>query len=104
MNKHPVAIWSASVSFFATILAIGAIDILNPSDRLQFVSSVFVGLVTGGAVYARERLHDAKVAQAGEIVVTEQGGKKLFSLELSGDPDELEQQAEVIFKVTKRKP
>lgn len=104
---HEIAIWSAAAAFFATVLAIGAIDILNPSDRLRFLSGVFVGLVTGGAVYARERLNDAKKLaehQAGEIIVTEVNKKKVFTLELTGNPDELEKQPEITFKVTKRKP
>jgi len=111
---HPIAIWSGVVSFFATILAIGVIDILNPSDRAQFLSSIFVGLLTAGAVYARERLHDAKVqagvpdpGYAGDIVVTDTGpgGAKQYSLELTGHPDDIvDPHKEVKFQVVKRKP
>jgi hypothetical protein len=47
-------------AFFGSLLAIGAIDILNPSDVAQFLGSVVVAVVTAGAVYAKQRLDDAK--------------------------------------------
>ena len=37
----------------------------------------------------------------GTIVVNEMGDKKMFSLELDGDPEDLENQSEVVFKVQK---
>lgn len=38
----------------------------------------------------------------GKMIVGEsEGGKKLFSLELDGDPTELEQKKSVFFKVTR---
>ena len=101
-NRHEVAWWSAVASFFATIGAIGAINILDPNDRLRFISAVFVGVVTGGAAYTRERLHEAKgedTEYGGDIVVAEDQGKKTFSLELNGPPEELEKHSEVTFKV-----
>jgi hypothetical protein len=106
LNDHQIATWSGVSSFFATILAIGAINILNPNDRLRFISALFVGLITAGAVYARERLHDARGETGrlgGNIVVTDKDGVKKFSLELLGDPNELDKQSEVLFKVDKRK-
>jgi hypothetical protein len=69
---------------------------------------VVVGLITGGAVYAKERLNAAKKesegAYAGDIVVTEADDTKTFTLELSGNPDELDKRSDVTFKVVKRKP
>jgi hypothetical protein len=108
-DEHPIALWSAVASFFASILAIGAINIFNPDDELRFVGGVFVGLITGGAVYARERLNYAKqesnAPPVGQIVVSESEGKKQYSLELGGDPDEvIDPKKEVRFKVVKRKP
>src|SRR5436190_956700 len=93
INKHQVAWWSAVASFFATIGAIGAINILDPNDRLRFVSAVFVGIVTGGATYTRERLHEVKDGSSeigGDIVVSEDQGKKTFSLELLGRLEKLQ--------------
>jgi hypothetical protein len=42
-----------------------------------------------------------KTGYTGIILVTQTEEKKIFSLELSGDPDDLEDQDEVIFKVSK---
>jgi hypothetical protein len=106
MNGHQIATWSGASSFFATILAIGAINILNPDDRIRFIGALFVGLVTAGAVYTRERLVDARnltKKYGGDIVVTEVEGKKVFSLELNDDPHALDNQSEIMFKIVKRK-
>jgi hypothetical protein len=100
--RHQVALWAGIASFFTTVLAIGAIDILNPSDRVQFLGGVFVGLITAGAVYSKQRLDDEKKGierHGGTIVVKEVGDKKVFSLELEDDPEILETKNEVTFKV-----
>jgi hypothetical protein len=39
---------------------------------------------------------------SGIILVTEDEERKMFSLELNGDPDDLEDRDEVIFKVSKQ--
>ena len=103
MRGHQVALWAGVGAFFSTVLAIGAIDILNPSDRVQFLGGVFVGLITGGAVYAKQRLDDAKQIRvhAGTLVVTEFDDKKMYSLEVDGDVENLESKKEVVFKVRK---
>lgn len=43
-------------------------------------------------------------SKTGDIVITEKDGKKVFSLELTGDPNELEKQPLITFKVVKRTP
>lgn len=105
-NGHSVAVWSGVASFFATILAIVAIDTLDPSDRVRLLSSVVVGPITAGAVYAKERLNDAtdklEGKYAGNLVIAENEDKKIFSLEIPGDPNELDAHTEVTFKVVKR--
>lgn len=103
-NGNAVALWGGVSSFFATVLALGTIDILNPDDRVQFIGGVVVGLITAGAVYAKQRLDDAKAGrvQGGKIIMTETGDKTVFSLELDGDPEDLQHQKEIIFKVEKR--
>lgn len=99
--KHPVAIWAGVSAFFGTILAIGAIDILNPDDRVQFLGGVVVGLITGGAVYAKQRLDDAKKV-TGTIEVETVDDKKTYMLEIDGDLDALDKQSEVVFRVKHR--
>jgi hypothetical protein len=60
MRGHEIALWSGVAAFFASLLAIGAIDILNPGDALQFLGSLIVAVITAGSVYAKQRLDDAK--------------------------------------------
>lgn len=106
MNGHQVALWAGIGAFFSTVLAIGAIDILDPSDRVQFFGAAFVGLITAGAVYAKQRLDDAKKGierHGGSLIVSEIGDKKVFTLELEDDPEILESKNEVTFKVVRRK-
>jgi hypothetical protein len=43
-----------------------------------------------------------KAGYAGIILVTEDEEKKIFSLELNQDPDDLEDRDEVIFRVSKQ--
>lgn len=103
MKKNQLALWAGVSSFFATLLAIGAIDIFDPGDQVQFVGGVVVGLITAGAVYSKQRLEDEKLGrtQGGIIKISELGDKKVFSLELEGDPETLEDKQEVVFKVEK---
>jgi hypothetical protein len=102
MREHQVAFWAGISAFFGTVLAIGAIDILNPSDIVQFFGGVFVGLITGGAVYSKQRLDEVKaIGNGGTIVVREIGDKKVFSLEIDEDPDDLERMDKIVFKVRK---
>jgi len=58
--NHQVALWAGIAAFFSTVLAIGAIDILDPGDRVQFLGGIVVGLITAGAVYSKQRLDDAR--------------------------------------------
>jgi hypothetical protein len=105
MKYNHLAFWSGLSAFFATILAIGAIDILNPSDQLRFLSSIVVGLITAGAVYSKQQLDDAKKKrehgqiEVGKINITNRGNKRVYSLELDGDPSTLENKQEVVFRV-----
>jgi hypothetical protein len=60
-----------------------------------------VGLITAGAMYSKQRLDDEKLGrtQKGVIKVSEEDDKRVFSLELEGDPNDLKDKQEVIFKV-----
>jgi|SRR3954466_1936461 hypothetical protein len=102
MKKNQLALWAGVSAFFATLLAVGAIDILNPSDQASLFSGVVVGLITAGAVYSKQRLVDAKEGRihGGIIQITEVGDKKLFTLELADEPVMFEDKKEVIFKVS----
>lgn len=61
--KHEIALWAGIAAFFGTVLSILTIDILDPARALQFFAALFVGLLTGGGVYAKQRLDDAKTRQ-----------------------------------------
>lgn len=100
-NGNATATWAGVSAFFATLLAVGAIDIFNPSDQIRLLSSIIVGLITAGAIYSKQRLEEAKLGRVhgGVIRVTEVGDKKVYSLELEGDPAQLEDKREVIFNV-----
>lgn len=103
MKSNRMALWAGVSSFFATLLALGAINIFNPDERVRFVGGVVVGLITGGTVYSRQRLDDVKkgLTPSGTIRITESGDKKLFSLELDRAPEDLEDNKEVVFRVKK---
>jgi len=58
--RHDVALWAGAAAFFGSMVAIGAIDVLNPSDALQFAGAVVVAAITGATVYSKERLNAAK--------------------------------------------
>lgn len=58
--RHDVAVWAGLAAFFGSLLTIGAIDILNPGDRAQFLGALFVAMVTAGTIYSKQRLDDAR--------------------------------------------
>jgi hypothetical protein len=59
-GTHQIALWSAVAAFFGSLLAIGVIDVFNPDDLVKFATSLLVAAITGGTVYAKQRLDDAK--------------------------------------------
>jgi hypothetical protein len=58
--RHEVALWAGVAAFFASLLAIGIFDILNPDQWAEYLGSLIVAFITAGAVYAKERLAAAK--------------------------------------------
>ena len=67
MNKaHEVSLWAALAAFFGSLLAIGIFDILNPDQWAEYLGAIIVGVITGGAVYSKERLAFAKKRANGE--------------------------------------
>jgi hypothetical protein len=68
-HKHEIALWSAVFAFFGSLLAVGIFDIFNPDQWTEYLGAIFVAVITGGAVYAKERLKDAKKTETGDRVV-----------------------------------
>lgn len=107
MKSNHLPFWAGVSAFFSSVLAIGAINILDPTDQIRFIGGVFVGILTGATIYARQKMDDARTKRArdqvtgGEIKITNRGDKRVYSLELDGDPRELEHRQEVVFKVNK---
>jgi hypothetical protein len=66
MNGHDIALWSAVAAFFGSLLAIGIIDVFNPDELVKFATSILVAVITGGAVYSKQRVDDAKKKEGGE--------------------------------------
>ena len=62
-HHHEVALWAGISAFFASLLAIGVFDILDPDRWVEYFGSILVAFITAGAVYAKQRLDDAKKAK-----------------------------------------
>lgn len=60
MSQNNVALWSGIVAFFASLVAIVTIDIFDPPLITRLIGAVFVALITGALMYAKQRLLDAK--------------------------------------------
>jgi hypothetical protein len=60
MAGHEVALWAGVAAFFGSLLAVGVFDVLSPDKWLEYLGAVLVAFITAGAVYAKERLEDAK--------------------------------------------
>ena len=70
MNGHEVALWSAVFAFFGSLLAVGIFDVINPDQWVEYIGALFVAFITGGSVYAKQRLDDArkvKPTEEGEV-------------------------------------
>ncbi len=59
-GKHEVALWAGITAFFSSLLAIGIFDIFDSNDWMEYFGACIVAGVTGGSVYAKQRLDDAK--------------------------------------------
>ena len=59
-GEHQIAIWAGVAAFFASLLAIGIFDILDPDQWAEYLGSIIVAVITAGAVYSRQRLNDAR--------------------------------------------
>jgi hypothetical protein len=61
-----VSLWAGAAAFFGSLLAIGIFDVFNPAEWLQYFGALIVAIITGGAVYSKERLEFAKKRENGE--------------------------------------
>jgi hypothetical protein len=59
-HHHQVALWAGVASFFGSLLAIGIFDVFDITQWAQYLGAILVAAITGGAVYSKERLDDAK--------------------------------------------
>lgn len=59
-GQHEVALWAGVVAFFGSLIAIGIFDVLNPDQWLEYFGAMLIAAITGGSVYAKQRLDDAK--------------------------------------------
>lgn len=98
-----MASMQARKAFVASILAMIGVATLSTSGAftvIEILTIVGTGLATFQATYWTTNDNKAD----GEIVVKEVGEKKVFSLELESDPEELEKKKEIVLKVNKKKP
>lgn len=58
--RHDVALWAATASFFGSLLAVGIVDVTDLDQLAEYLSSILIAAITGGVVYSKERLEDAK--------------------------------------------
>jgi len=70
--KHHVALWSGIAAFFGSLVAIVTIDIFDPPLITRLGGALFVASITGGFMYARQRLADAQAERRQEKIDHEQ--------------------------------
>ena len=62
-GRHDVALWAGVAAFFASLLAIGIFDVLNPVKAAEYLGALIVAFITAGAVYSKQRLDEAEGVQ-----------------------------------------
>ena len=60
MKGHDTAVWAGVSSFFASLLAIGVLDLVTPDKAWHLAGAFLVAAITGGSIYAKQRLEEAK--------------------------------------------
>ena len=55
-----VSLWAGVAAFFGALLAVGIFDVFNVDQWAEYLGAIVVAAITGGAVYAKERLDFAK--------------------------------------------
>jgi uncharacterized membrane protein len=61
-ERHSVALWAALVTFFTNLAAINFIAVIGAEDKplATAVAAIVTGAAAAIAVYAKERLNEAK--------------------------------------------
>jgi hypothetical protein len=67
MNGHEVALWASVAAFFGSLLAIGIFDVFNPDQMYEYLGAIIVAFITGGSVYSKERLDEAKKKEEANV-------------------------------------
>jgi hypothetical protein len=57
-------LWSAVAAAFGYLVALGIFDLINPDRAYEYLGALIAAAITGGAVYAKQRLDDAKTKEA----------------------------------------
>lgn len=60
MRGHDIALWSGVFAFFGSLIAVGVFDVFNADQWVEYIGAIIVAFITGGSVYAKERLDEAK--------------------------------------------
>ena len=64
MSKgNEVSLWAGVAAFFGSLLAIGIFDIIEPDKWVEYLGALIVGFITGGAIYAQQRLRFASARE-----------------------------------------
>jgi hypothetical protein len=63
--RHEVAVWAGISAFFANLVGIGVIDLINGGQKAQIAAAVVASMAVAGGVYAKARLDDAKAGKNG---------------------------------------
>lgn len=62
-HRHEVALWAGISAFFGNLVGLKLLEVITGNDWARFAGAVLVSLLVAGAVYAKERLGDAKAAR-----------------------------------------
>jgi hypothetical protein len=60
LRGHQVAFWAGVSAFFGNAVALKIVDLINGDGVVRFLGAFVASLFVAGAVYAKQRLDDAK--------------------------------------------
>lgn len=63
-GHHQVAIWASAAAFFGSLLAVWIFVFIDPQEDYAYLEAFLVAFITGGAVYVKVRLDEAKKEEA----------------------------------------
>ena len=65
-KAQEVSLWAGAAAFFSSLIAVGLFDVLDPDKVVEYLGAIVVGIITGAAVYSKERLGFAKKRNNGD--------------------------------------